>query len=88
MQLKYNCLSVNFMCQQSFIPEVNRCDVFIPSRKACTALSTQFSKCCNTSTISLLLLLGTTALTALICENESKQNAPSVRGTGFIILSR
>lgn len=54
-------------------------DVIVPSRKAWTALSTQFSKCCSTSTISLLLLLGTTALTALICgESTTKQNKISV----------
>lgn len=38
----------------------------LPSMKACTVLSTQLSKCCSTRTISLLLLLGTMARTALI----------------------
>lgn len=38
----------------------------VPSTNACTARSTLFSKCCRTRAISLLLLLGTTALTALI----------------------
>lgn len=38
----------------------------VPSTKACTARSTLFSKCCRTKAISLLLLFGTTALTALI----------------------
>ena len=52
--------------------------------KAWTALSTQFSKCCNTSTISLLLLLGTTALTALICGNDRAQR---VRETIFMTIN-
>lgn len=58
---------------------VKQSDILIPSKKAWTALSTQFSKCCNTRTISLLLLLGTTALTALICD----KNKNIIRGSVF-----
>lgn len=72
-----------FECQEIPVLEFNN-DVFIPSKKAWTALSTQFSKCCNTSTISLLLLLGTTALTALIC----KTRGHSTRGTGFFKVTQ